>query len=161
MGRKSRKRVQRLAIETRRALVAERVLAHKSVREIAAELHALPAGQRPRDCSPSTVGRDRQWWLQEWARAQTASTAELVGEEVARLKALEAVWWPKALAGDREATDRVLAIQRQRMGLMGIGRGGGRAVSRVQVEGAAAAKGGVDAAATVMRVVVDYVDDWR
>ena len=48
------------AVEARRAVVAKGLMAHKSIREIAAELARLPAKARPRRCSPATVGRDAQ-----------------------------------------------------------------------------------------------------
>ena len=151
------------AVEARRAVVAKGLLAHKRIREIATELAQLPAGERPRRCSAATVGRDALALRAEWAKLRGAAAEAMVGEDLARLEALEAVWWPKALLAEEVATDKVLAIQRQRAGLLGVGSGGG---ARMTVEaGAKVSAGAGNEAATQaaqgVRVVVEFVDDWR
>ncbi len=45
----------------------------------------------------------------------SAGRAGQVRKEIRRLTQLEEVWWPVALEGNKEATDRVLAIQKQRL----------------------------------------------
>ena len=135
------------ALEGRRALVAARLLERKTVRQIARELLELPEGERPADCSPTAVGRDVLAIRGEWARFRRATVDALVGEELARLNALEAVWWPKALAGDGEATERVLAIIRERL----------RLFAPAGVRGAAL----LPAAPRELRARVEYVEDWR
>jgi hypothetical protein len=142
-------------VERRRELVAKGLLARKTVREIAAELAALPNGERPARCSAATIGRDALALRADWVKARSGAIEEAAAEELARLAALEAVWWPKAMATDPVATDKVLAIQRQRLALLGLG--GGRA--KLTVEAGSRTREGEGAQA--MRVVVEYVDDWR
>jgi hypothetical protein len=148
--------------EARNRLVAEMALKRMSVREIAAALTVLPAKQRPKGRSPSAVGRDLKALKEEWAAARRALVDELVDEEVARLNALEGVWWPKAtdVESERqgEATDKVLAIQRQRAQYLKIGPGGRAGVS---VEAGAAAGGSVNTPVSAMKIRVELVDDGR
>jgi hypothetical protein len=136
------------------------VLQHLSVREIAAALRTLPPEQQPKDCSKSTIGRDVAALRQQW-RARTATViAELIAEELAKLDAADAVYWPRALAGKLEALDRWLAIHRQRMALLT----GGRAAAGTAAGVAAGAHGvQLPVAPTdgALRVLVEYVDDWR
>lgn len=152
-------------MEARRAVVARGLLAHKSIREIAAELARLPARERPRRCSPATVGRDALAVRAEWAKLRGEAVEAMVGEDLARLEALEAVWWPKALKAEEAATDKVLAIQRQRAGLLGVGAGGTRMTVEAGTKvsaGTEGESGGQGQQVTQgMRVVVEFVDDWR
>ena len=69
----TRRRAREAAIEARRALVAQGLLAGKRVREIAAELADLPPEARPGDCSKSTIGRDALRLRAEWAQARAAA----------------------------------------------------------------------------------------
>ena len=144
--------------EARKRLVAEMALKRMSVREIADALAKLPARRRPAACSTSAVGRDLKELRDEWAAARAADVETLVGEEVARLNELERVWWPVALNKDKDATDRVLAIQRQRVQLLRIGPGSG---GRVAVEAGAGTAEGERGPVTAVKVRVELVDDWR
>ena len=117
-GRRGKRETREAAVEARRALVAQGLLARKTIRQIAADLEELPPAARPAQCSPATIGRDALALRAEWARARAAAVEARLAEDWARLAALEQVWWPKALAADAVATDKVLAIQRQRAGLL-------------------------------------------
>lgn len=76
---------------------------------------------------------------------------QLVGEEVARLNALEDGLWAKAVAGNTDAVGRVVAIQRERVRLLRLApSGGGGLVPDLPSGGAAR-----------VQVTVEYVDDWR
>ena len=144
-----------LGEEARRRLVAEMLLKRMTVREISAAMAKLPARKRPACFSSSAIGRDVKVLREEWALARAADVEQHVSEEVARLNELERVWWPKALDAEPVATDKVLAIQRQRAGLLGAGIGGAR--GRVSV--AAGQKAGE--AAQAATITVEWVDDWR
>src|SRR5207245_132795 len=99
-------------------------------------------------CSVATIGRDALELRAEWANARLAAIEEAMAEELARLAALEAVWWPKAVKAEATATDKVLAIQRQRMALLGW-RGGG---TRLAVEAGARREGSGGTGSEVVRV---------
>lgn len=163
MGR--RKAPDLAAIEAHRALVAAGVLARRSVRRIAADLaRGVPCGaceaceergacgQRVpvADCAPSTIGRDVQALRAEWAKVRMEKVDQLIGEEVARLNALEDGLWARAVAGNTEAVDRVVAIQRERVRLLRLAPSGGGIVPELPSGGAAR-----------VQVTVEYVDDWR
>jgi Trp operon repressor len=147
------------AVAQRRRLVAALALKRLSGREIAAALEALPDEERPENCSVATIARDLKVLREEWAEARRALVDELIDEEVARLNELEKVWWPLAVKADREATDRVLAIQRQRAYFLKIGPGG-RAGVTVEA-GAAGAGGGASGPVGAVKIRVELVDDWR
>ena len=153
-----------MEVEQRRQRVAQGLLAHKTLRQIHAELEGDT--ERPARCSLATVGRDALAVRQEWAAARTGSVNELVAEELARLRELEKAWWDKARAGEGDATERVLAIMRQRSALLGLG------ASKTAVQVTAGAMAGVAvsdeagrraalASASAVKVRVEYVDDWR
>ena len=152
-------------VEARRVLVAQLLMERKNYREIVATIEAMPEDKRPKNVSLSTVSRDVGVLRAEWAAKRGELMEELVGEEVERLNRLEAVWWPGAMEKDKDATDKVLAIQRQRLQLLGIGGGRGS----VQVTAGAAASvqaGGVNTegplpAGAQVKVLVTYVDDRR
>jgi hypothetical protein len=149
----------RRGAEQRRRLVAAMVLRRLTVREMVAELASLPARERPGSFSVATLWRDVQALKAEWAAARAAEVAQLVDEEVVRLNELEKVWWPRALGTDREATDRVLAIQRQRAQYLRIGPG---ARGRVAVEAEPVGEAnGEREPVTAVKVRVELVDDWR
>lgn len=145
-------------------MVADMVLRRLTVREMAAELAMLPASRRPKRISVATLWRDVQRLKTEWAAERSAEVALLVDEEVARLNELERVWWPKAMEADKDATDRVLAIQRQRARYLGIGPGGN---ARLSIEGGGATSGGARVEredrgpVSAVKVRVELVDDWR
>ena len=152
-------------LEARKRLVAELALKRLTVREIAAALKALPPKERPKGCSPSAIGRDLKELKEEWAAARRALVEELVDEEVARLNELEKGWWPKAVDPESEAqgeaTDKVLAIQRQRAQFLKIGPGG-RAGVAVEAGAAAAGQGGgASGPVSAVKIRVELVDDWR
>ena len=73
--------------------------------------------------------------------------------DIARLDELEQAWFPLACRGDRDAADRVLTIHRQRTTSLHLALAAATA-SEKAANDAAAANGEV-------RVVVEYVDDWR
>ena len=144
--------------EGRRRLVAEYLLRRMSVREIAAALAKLPPRRRPANRSVPMIGRDVKALWEEWAAARAADLEQHVSEEVARLNELERVWWPKALEGEPVATDKVLAIQRQRAQFLRIGPGAGGGVA---VTAGAAASAGEKGPVTAVKVRVELVHDWR
>ena len=161
-----RRRKGTLGAEGRRVEVARLLLERKSYREILEALRGLPAERRPRRLSLATISRDVQALRAEWAEARGKMASELVGEEVARLNALEQVWWPDAMDKDEKATDKVLAIQRQRAALLGLGLGGAGARGAVQVTAGAMATSGdgplpAGMAGAQVKVLVEYVDDRR
>ena len=63
-----------------------------------------------------------------------------------------------ALAAEGEATDKVLAIQRQRGQFLRIGPGAG---GRVAAEAGAGVRDGERGPVTAVKVRVELVDDWR
>ncbi len=162
-------RPTRAAVEARRALVAVRLLARRPIREIARELAALPEGERPVDCSRSTIARDALAIRAEWARARVDAMDQILGEDLARLAALEAEVYPRALTGDPAAVDRVLAIQRQRWQLLALAPRPGLVPGVPGVPGVSVGvgvavgsdAGSVSGSAPALRVTVEYVDDWR
>ena len=163
--RKGAGRPRKPGPEARRRLVAELALKRLSGREIAAALQALPEAERPSSCSVPTVARDLAALKEEWAAARRELVEELVDEEVARLNELEKGWWPKAVdpqsEAQGEATDKVLAIQRQRAQFLKIGPGGRAGVA---VEAGAAASGpggGAGGPVSAVKIRVELVDDWR
>src|SRR6266508_316581 len=121
-------------VEWRQQYVALGMLAHRSVREIHAELVALEKQGKGVACSTATVGRDMQAVRATWAKARKAAVDELIGEQLARLVELEKRWWPVATGEGVEpeeaaaASERVLAIMRQRAALLGLGGAGRQAV---------------------------------
>ncbi|MGI8424414.1 MAG: hypothetical protein ACR2NO_09955 [Chloroflexota bacterium] len=150
-----------MSAEGRKKLVAELAMKRLTVREISAALAEMPEKQRPVSYSSSVVGRDLKELREEWATARKAVVEEMIDEGVARLNALEKVWWPLAVTADKDATDRVLAIQRQRAQFLRIGPGvrGGVSVTA----GAAAADGaaGANGPVSAVKIRVELVDDWR
>src|SRR5829696_6515768 len=101
----------------------------KNYREIVTALNDLPEGRRPASISVATVTRDVKVLRDEWAAERVRDMDELVGE-------------PVALTGDKQATEMVLAIQRQRLYVMGIG--GRKGAVQVTAGAMAAAPGGVN-----------------
>jgi hypothetical protein len=80
---------------------------------------------------------------------------EAIEREVALLDEMAAVWRARALDGDPTAVDKVLEIQKQRLVLKQLWPA---APSQgVKVSAGAAARGDE----REVRVVVEYVDDWR
>ena len=173
-GGRGRPRKQRAAdeagVDARRLEVARLLMEHKNYREIVKALKDLPAERRPASCSVPTVARDLKELREEWALARRTLVEELVDEEVARLNELEKVWWPKALDAasgvQGEATDKVLAIQRQRSALLGLTGNKAAAVQVMAGAAASAGAGGVNTegplpAGAQVKVLVTYVDDRR
>ncbi|HXI19393.1 MAG TPA: hypothetical protein VNM48_23760, partial [Chloroflexota bacterium] len=83
--------------EERQLEVARLLLERKNYRQIMTALLALPPGRRPAKVSLGTISRDVKALREAWAAERGRLTEELVAEEVARLNALEGVWWPKAM----------------------------------------------------------------
>lgn len=75
--------------------------------------------------------------------------------DIARLDELEQAWFPLACRGDRDAADRVLTIHRQRTTSLHLALAAATAAEKATND-AAAANGERE-----VRVVVEYVDDWR
>jgi hypothetical protein len=75
--------------------------------------------------------------------------------DIARLDELEQAWFPLACRGDRDAAERVLTIHRQRTTSLHLALAAATA-SEKAANDAAAANGERE-----VRVVVEYVDDWR
>jgi hypothetical protein len=93
----------------------------------------------------------------EGAPAATTGAGADIAAEVAVLDELLEEWKRRALKGDGEAVDRVLAIQRQRATLLQTWPSGG-----VRVSAGPGAKGmGGRGDEKEVRVVIEYVDDWR
>lgn len=153
--------------EERQLEVARLLLERKNYRQIMTALLALPPGRRPAKVSLGTISRDVKALREAWAAERGRLTEELVAEEVARLNALEGVWWPKAMEAGDKATDKVLAIQRQRAALLGLSGSGGRGAVQVTAGAmAAAGSGGVNEsgplpAGAQVKVLIEYVDDRR
>ena len=164
-GRPARRRAaDEVEQEQRRLEVTRLLMERKNYREIMVALNELPVDRRPKSVSLGTISRDVQALRAEWAKERAQVTEERVGEEVARLDELEKVWWPLAVTGDKAATEMVLAIQRQRLHVLGIGGSKGA----VQITAAAAAAagpvkddGGLLPRGAQVKVVVEYVDDRR
>jgi hypothetical protein len=76
--------------------------------------------------------------------------------EVQLLDEVLAVWRARALDGDPVAVDKVLEVQKQRLVLLQLWPEGQRGQA-VKVSAGAAARGDE----REVRVVVEYVDDWR
>ena len=157
-------------IEWRRQQVAQGMLAHKSVRQIQAELAVLASQGMGRGCSTGTVGNDMQAVRSMWAESRKRAVEELVAEDLARLKEMERRWWEAANSDGPEAgaaSERVRAIMRQRAALIGVGAGSGRGA--VQVTAGAVAGAGVSGVNTEgplpvgaqVKVLVEYVEDRR
>ena len=168
-GRPKKRAADEVGPEQRRLLVAQLLMERKSYRQILAELMRLPEKQRPKGLSLGTVTRDVAALRAEWAVERGRLMDELVGEEVERLNRMEASWWERAVdkgsAQQAEATEKVLAIQRQRRALLGLT--GSKAAVQVMAGAAASAGGGgvntegpLPAGANV-KVLVTYVDDRR
>jgi len=85
-----------------------------------------------------------------------AAPADVAGE-VALLDELLVAWKKRALDGMPEAVDRVLAIQRQRATLLQTWPSGGVRVSAGPGAGGLGGRGDEKE----VRVVIEYVDDWR
>ena len=155
-------------VEWRQQQVALGLLAHKSVREIHAELVSVMKAGTGKGCSPATVGRDVQAVKAQWVERRQSAVEEVVAEDLARLKEMERFWWGKANTDGPEAgeaSERVLAIMRQRAALLGLGSGGRGAV-QVTAGAMAAGPGGVNTegplpAGAQVKVLVEYVDDRR
>jgi hypothetical protein len=158
-----RRAADELAQELRRIEVARLLMERKNYREILAALNDLPKERRPKNVSLATISRDVQALRVEWVKEQGRGLEEWVAEEVERLNQLEKVWWPLAMTADKEATDRVLAIQRQRAWLLGIGggRGGVQITAAAAAAGAVKDDGGLLPAGAQVKVLVEYVDDRR
>ena len=157
-------------VDARRLEVARLLMEHKNYREIVKALEELPAERRPANVSLSTVSRDVAALRAEWARERAQLVSEMVGEEVERLNRLEAAWWERAVDKESvqqgEATDKVLAIQRQRSALLGLTGNKAAAVQVMAGAAASAGAGGVNTegplpAGAQVKVRVTYVDDRR
>lgn len=98
------------AVEARRAVVAQLVLGHFSVRAIAADIGV----------SKSQIQRDIEALRLEWQESRRAAVDAQVAEDLQRLTALERTLWPGALRGDLAAMDRLLRIQERRSRLLGL-----------------------------------------
>jgi len=72
--------VKGLEVEQRRQQVVQGLLAHKTLRQIHAEL--VGDTERTVRCSLATGGRDALAMRQEWAAARTGTVHELVAEEL-------------------------------------------------------------------------------
>ena len=79
---------------------------------------------------------------------------EALEEEVRLLDEILAVWRERALAGIPEAVDTVLELQKQRLVLKRLWPAGS---AGMKVSAGAASRGDE----REVRVVVEYVDDWR
>jgi hypothetical protein len=156
-------------VEWRRQYVAQGMLAHKTVRQIQAELEKLATEGVGERCGTGTVGRDVQAVRAAWVETRKKAIEEVVAEDLARLKEMERRWWAKANSDDQgagEAAERVLAIMRQRAALLGLGSSGGRGAVQVTAGAMAGSVGGVNTegplpAGAQVKVLVEYVDDRR
>src|SRR5688572_15827227 len=83
-------------VERRQEVVAVLMLERKSVRQIQAELARLAKEGKGEACSRGTVANDMRVVRERWAAVRKAEVDQLVGEEVARLEALEQRWWAVA-----------------------------------------------------------------
>ena len=83
-----------------------------------------------------------------------AVAAAALEKEVTLLDEVLVVWRARALDGDPVAVDKVLELQKQRLVLLQLWPEGQRSV---KVSAGAAARGDE----REVRVVVEYVDDWR
>ena len=79
--------------------------------------------------------------------------ADRLQSDIACLDDLERTWLPLALRGNAGASDRILAIQRQRAALVQLAL---QAATQAEHHEAA-----LKAATGEQRIVVEYVDDWR
>lgn len=97
-------------IEARRQRVATMRLAHLSQREIAEQLGV----------SLGTVNQDLRAIRDEWLERRVSAYDEWVAEELAKLDRIEKIFFPKILAGDLGATDRVFSAMDRRARLLGL-----------------------------------------
>ena len=139
----------------RLTLVEQALLAGTPVDQIARDLARLPSSERPEDCSLATIEQDVQFIRTAW-RQRTSSTGfqDRLAGDVARLDQMERAWLPLALTGDRDASERVLAIHRQRHALM-------QAAQNRQTLLEEARQQILTEDPPEVRIVVTYVDDWR
>ncbi len=101
---------KRLNAVQRRIRVLEMTQAGQTVREIGAALGV----------SHGTAWNDLKRALKEYADQQTVETATLRALEQERLEQLHDAVWPKALAGNVNAVEAVLAVMTRRAKLLGL-----------------------------------------
>ena len=105
--------------------------------------------------SKALKGREEAEGAMEAAGAPVGSVAPAALEkEVRLLDELLEVWRARAMNGAMEAVEKVLEIQKQRLVLLQLWPA---ATSGVKVSAGAASRGDE----REVRVVVEYVDDWR
>ncbi len=80
----------------------------------------------------------------------TEGAESAAGMALARLDELQEKWHPKAVGGDPVAAQIALDIHRQRAALLSLGRDAARLRQGTKAE-----------APAEIRIVVEYVDDWR
>src|SRR5687767_10155846 len=83
-------------VERRQEVVERLMLARLSVRQIQAELARLAKEGKGEACSRGTVSGDMKAVRERWAAVRKVEVDQLVGEEEARLEALEQRWWGAA-----------------------------------------------------------------
>ena len=91
-------------------MVAKLLLARKSQRQIADAIGA----------TKSTIARDAIAIRHEWQAQRIDAQETATAEELARLSAAEEAIWPKIIAGDLLAIDRLLRIMERRAKLLGL-----------------------------------------
>ena len=156
-------------VEWRRMRVAQGMLAHKSVRQIQTELALLAEEGMGKQCSTGTVGNDMKAVRALWATERKQAVEELVAEDLVRLRELEKRWWDEATGKGEEAgeaSERVMAIMRQRAALLWMGMNAKPAVQVTAGAMASAGSGGVNEsgplpAGAQVKVLIEYVDDRR
>lgn len=93
-----------------------------------AELLAATPGASSRQiarlvgCSPATAHRDIVAIRAEWAERRRDAYEHRAAEDLARADAIIAIIWPRVLAGDLRAIDRLLAILDYRADVLGLKR---------------------------------------
>ena len=114
------------------------------------ELTAAGAGEN--GAMRETLGVSRDELL--GGQVAAAAAAAALEKEVTLLDEVLVVWRARALDGDPVAVDKVLELQKQRLVLLQLWPEGQRSV---KVSAGAAARSDE----REVRVVVEYVDDWR
>jgi hypothetical protein len=71
-------------------------------------------------CSKSTISKTKMKQLAQYKFETQQDVAVLQQLELSRLDHLQRVFWPKAIAGNNGAFDRIIVIQRQRAAITGM-----------------------------------------
>jgi DNA-binding transcriptional MocR family regulator len=98
-------------IAERRTMVAQLILAHMSVRQMAAHLNV----------SPATVQKDINVLRREWQQQRLEAMDQAGAEELQRLIAIERLLWPLIFGRthDLQALDRLFKVYERRAKLLG------------------------------------------